>query len=352
MKTPSATICANRLARLAAAGLLLASCMPRAFAGDDPLEDFVHITQLQSQNQTEELVAACREFLTRHPGTKADESVRFYLGRALATQKKYDDAIAVFGAQLDSYPQGPLATDAAMQRGEAYRNSNRLAESIPDFETAWNVYRAAGLSVNAPHAAFHLVEAYHAGKDIDKAKALAAVLGKEFPASNYTKNAARVVGAPAKAAAAAPPGVPVGNEAPEVEFVRLDNDQKQKLSDFRGKVVVLDFWASWCGPCQEPMARMQTYREAHPQWGDKVELIALSIDNTKEAATSHLTQKGWDKTTNVWAGEGGFRSPAPTAYGIRGIPTVYVINPEGKVAATGHPNSVKVSEVVDSLLPK
>lgn len=334
------------------AGLLLALSSSGALAGEDPLEDFVHITRIQGQNNPAALAAACREFLSRHPGTKADESVRFFLGGALAGEKKYDDAIAIYGALLEEFPEGHYATDAAMQRGEAYRNSNRLAESVPDFETAWNNYRASGSSNNAAHAAYHLVQAHHAGKNLDKAKALFAILEKDFPSSNYTKSAARVIGATLKPAPSKPVGIPVGKEAPDVEFIHIDDGRKQKLSALRGRVVVLDFWASWCGPCQVPMAKMQTYREAHPSWGDKVELIALSIDNTKEAAASHLSQKGWDKTTNVWAGEGGFRAPAPAAYGVRGIPTVYVIGPDGKVAAAGHPNSVKVPEIVETLLSK
>ena len=85
---------------------------------------------------------------------------------------------------------------------------------------------------------------------------------------------------------------------------------------------------------------------------DKVELIALSIDNTKEAASTHLESRGWNKTTNAWAGDGGFRAPAPTAYGVRGIPSVFVIDAAGKIAANGHPGSLDLGGIVDGLLAK
>jgi hypothetical protein len=71
-------------------------------------------------------------------------------------------------------------------------------------------------------------------------------------------------------------------------------------------------------------------------------LIAASVDDNRDAATKHLTAKGWDQTHNVWVG-----TDAIKAYHVEAIPTAYVIDRQGKISAA---NPANIPETVNSLL--
>jgi thiol-disulfide isomerase/thioredoxin len=136
-----------------------------------------------------------------------------------------------------------------------------------------------------------------------------------------------------------------GKKAPDIDMVEFEQQKSERLSDYAGKIIVLEFWATWCGPCQPKMADLQTYSGKYPDWNGKVVLIAASVDDGVDIPAKHLKAKGWGKTHNthnVWVG-----TAAKKAYHIDAIPTAYVIDRQGKVAAA---NPVDISEIVNHQL--
>jgi peroxiredoxin len=122
--------------------------------------------------------------------------------------------------------------------------------------------------------------------------------------------------------------VRIGQVAPEIALPNAQ-DSVVKLSSFRGKVVLLDFWASWCGPCRESIPSVVRLYKKYKDKG--FEVLAVSIDSKKtewkKAAkyfklpyTSLLDPKGWN-------------APVIDMYGINGIPATYLLDQEGRIVA-------------------
>ena len=129
-----------------------------------------------------------------------------------------------------------------------------------------------------------------------------------------------------------------GMKAPDIEMVGLPNGTSERLSDYAGKIVVLEFWATWCGPCQKSMAEFQSYSGKYPDWKGKVVLIAASVDDRADTATKVLKAKGLGQTHNFCVG-----TEAIKAYHVNGIPTAYVIDRQGKIVAA---NPMDMPEIV------
>jgi len=140
----------------------------------------------------------------------------------------------------------------------------------------------------------------------------------------------------------------VGEAAPAFEVRTLDG-KALKLSDFRGKVVLLDFWATWCGPC---VGETPHLKEVHEAFGadQRFAMIGLSLDQDAKAPADYVARNGL-KWHQGFLGEWS-RTKLPAAYGVRGIPSIFLIGPDGKVLAKslrGPAIEAAVSEALDGL---
>ncbi len=157
----------------------------------------------------------------------------------------------------------------------------------------------------------------------------------------------------------------IGASAPELDFIWSSNDGFKNLSDLRGKVIVLDFWATWCGPC---VASFPQVRELAAHYaGAPVEIIGVTSiqgnvmglearpintkgDPDREMALMHDYIKAKNITWTIAFSE---QPVFNEDYGIQGIPYVAIIAPDGTVRHTGlHPASplADKTEKIDALL--
>lgn len=117
-----------------------------------------------------------------------------------------------------------------------------------------------------------------------------------------------------------------GDQAPDLALPQLQATGEVALADHRGKVVYLDFWASWCAPCLVSMPIMNEMRNRLQAQGIPFEVLAVNVDSDPEDGIDFLLDQPVDFIV-LTDPEG----VTPAAYSVRGMPTSYLISADGVI---------------------
>lgn len=151
-----------------------------------------------------------------------------------------------------------------------------------------------------------------------------------------------------------------GKKAPLGSFTNL-NDEKHTFEDFRGKLIVVDFWASWCGPCIQQTPYFEALAERFKD--DDVVFLKVSIDQKQSFWQKYITERNWIKDS-YWIGTDEQNPIYPFVYteyddkSFRGIvtavPRYVIISKEGNIIDNQaiHPSHPKLGKDIKYLLRK
>ena len=124
-------------------------------------------------------------------------------------------------------------------------------------------------------------------------------------------------------------GTEVGDLAPEIALPN-ENGQEMTLSSLQGDVVLLDFWASWCGPCRKENPNVVRLYNEYNEKGFTV--FSVSLDESREPWIKAIEADNLSWPNHV-SDLNGWQSPAAALYGVNAIPATFLLDAEGRIIA-------------------
>lgn len=258
----------------------------------------------------ENLVGKSRAFIKAHPKYKRVDEVYYRLGNALIRLERPEEGIAVFEELVKDYPLARYTERSLLELGLAYDKLGKHDKADEAYEKLVS-HPKYGSRAQAKIAAKILA--------LDKSER-----NGEEP-NPFGRPASAFVGKPAK------------------DFeVRNLKGEELSLADYRGQVVLLDFWATWCGPCR---AEMPHVKKTYAKYRDQdFEIIGISLDRGKPPLEAYIAQEeiAWPQYLDA-------DGRIANMYNVWAIPSTFLIDGEGIVRKTnlrGHALETAVAELV------
>ena len=280
------------------------------------------LRQQQKSEDLEKLVEKSRDFVTAHPEYRRVDEVYYLLGNALVQLERVDEGIKVFEELIDKHPNERYVQSCLLELGLVY-------DKLGEHDKADSAYQKL---VNHP-------------KYGERSQAKRAQQILEQDRAERTGELLKPPGAsPA-------PGMNrnewIGKPALDFQVTDLKGETLS-LEQYRGQVVLLDFWATWCPPC---IAEIPNVKRTYEKYKDqKFQIIGISLDRSREPLDAYIAKENltwlhyWDNIGKV-----------SNLYKVQAIPSTFLIDGEGVIRKTnlrGHSLEHAVAELVKENLAK
>ena len=268
----------------------------------------------------EKLVEKSKNFVAAHPEYKRVDEVYYLLGNALVQLDRVEDGIQVFEALIKDRPDARYVERCLLELGLAY-------DKLQRHDAADGAYQKL---INHPKYGSR-----------SQAK-----LAKKMLEQERTERKGELPKPPgAQPAPGMNPSEWIGK--PALDFHVTDvNGEALSLEQYRGQVVLLDFWATWCPPC---IAEIPNVKKTYEKYKDqKFQIVGISLDRSKEPLEAYIEKEGlawlhyWDNIGKV-----------SNLYKVQAIPSTFLIDGEGVIRKTnlhGHALEHAVAELVNENL--